>query len=1090
MLNFSRTSLIALLFVQWVTTNAIAQTKDSAEVARIGQTASAAQGAGDFEIAAEQWEQIITQFPDATEIGIAFYNSGFCHVQTGNFAMAADRLRQSIEKLDANSKQTIASAFLFLGFSQGKLGRELAVENPAESKQWLTDATQTFKTLLSRFPNFKDVDQALFFQGDAFEALERWGAAADSYSKMLELDDPEFKLDGLFALAFIRGQQGKYAEAFELYSQFEKEGQQHSALNEVRFRAAESLIELARAAENRGETDRRSGLLSEAIKKFEAVYQSRDAQWADDAKFEQATALQRLGKLAESAVAFESVVQIPNSELADRARVYAGRDYMRSGQYGGAKQLLEKALAIPGEYSAEAAHWLSQLYLRSEQHEQAYALAKEWAAKTDDLAIKVPLLLDQADAAYASQTRRAESRDLYLAITSQFPRHRLAATSLYNAAFAAMETGDFKDAISLTTKFRTSYDQSDYLPDVLEVEADSYLLAKQPEQASASLTALIAKFEGHPKQAQWELRKGLALHLQKDHRAAIDLLEGVTPRLDDTAKKAEALHWIGASHYQMGDSSKSIEYLKSSLATDRGWRRADETMLTLSRAYYQAERPDQAKQTTEKLIQEFPTSPLIGEANYRLAEFEYDAGNYESAIQSYVEVVDKFTDSQFAPHAMYGIGWSHLQLNQFAESIETFSKLIEVFPTSALATEVLVGRASAYRQSGDPEKAIADAKQYLAADAAQTKKEEALYELGLAQIDAKKWDGVISTFNQLLALSPSSNLADRFHYELAWAHKANKDSKSALENFGTIAEKWPASSLAPESNFHLGQDAYENKKDYTAAARHFQLCIDRCKNKGIKEKAIYKLAWSQYKQKDFNKALDSFRRQIQEFPEGKLHADALFMVSESLYENNQHREALQQYRVAKPVIETSKTVSNNYKILTYLHGAQSANLAGEHQTAIEFANALLALDVNENIKQDARMEIGDAHRALRDFDNAVAAYSEAARHPGKTGARSMCMVGEIYFDQKNFADAINKFKLVWYGYGGSEATDAVKPWQALALFEAARCNLVMASVSESNQAVKEKHVQEAVKFFENLLKKFPNDKMATEAKNQLEKLKS
>ncbi len=1063
---------------------------DPPEVSQIEQMAGNAQNAGDFSLAAEKWEELIRDYPESSRVGYALLNAGRCFIQTEKYAQAADRLERSLSKLDPKANVSLAEAYLFLGFSQVKLGRELTDESPQEARKWLTTATQTYVSLVNRFPNFENVDQALFFQGEAFEALERFQEAAESYEKLLKIADADFKPDAMFALAFIRSRQGKYEDAIRQYADFIDSSPDHELFNEACFRAADALVELAQSAENLNEPERANQLLGQAATRFEQVFQTRDPRWADKAKFRQANILHRQGKYKESAKAFEVVVGIAGSKLAEQARVFAGRDYLSAGNGNAASQILEKAVAVPSPFASEAAHWLAQLYLKSDQAERAYQIAKEWIPKTENVNVKVPLMLGQADAAYALANRRNESRDLYLEITDNYPKNRLAATALYNAAYAAMETGQFDNATKLTRRFRAEYPDSDYLPDTLEVEADSHLLANAPERAETTLADLISSFESHPKKPHWLLRQGLSLYLQKKHQPTIALLQPLVAALQDKPRKAEALHWIGSSYYQLGNSEKAVEVLQKAANTDNTWRRADETLLTLSRAFYQNKNVDLAKKTTQQLIDQFPKSPLVGEASYRLGEFEYDAGNYRAAMTNYSTVIANFEDSQFAPYAMYGIGWSHLQLSEFTDAIDTFSRLIEAFPKHSLATDVLVGRASAHRQNGNPDHAITDARGYLANAKNPSKKEEAMYELGLAQIAKSDWDSVVATFRQLLEFANQSALADRYHYELAWALKTNKKNDSAVQNFAAIAKNWPDSPLAPESNFHVAQMAY-NSKDFDTAVTHFQQCIDSCTDNNIKEKAIYKLAWSQYKQKDFQQALASFRNQISEFPNGQLRADALFMVSETLYEADKYQEAFQEYKVAKPVIETSKTVSSNFKILTYLHGAQSANLAKEHEQAIEFANALLnnsSIEVNPNIKRDAMMEIGDAHRALGNSDQAIEAYTEAAKHPGKTGARSMCMMGEVYFDQKDFENAINRFKLVWYGYGGTAASEKVKPWQAFAAYEAARCNLVLASAAQSDKPLMTKYVDEAKKHFNYLIAKFPNDKLAPQAKSQLEKL--
>ena len=1062
---------------------------DPPEVNQIAQTAIAAQNANDFEIAAEQWQRIVSEYPNSSQIGVALYQAGYCYSKTGNYAKAADLLQQSISKLDPSKSVSIAQAYLFLGHSQAQLGRELKDENKAEANKLLTTATESFAAVLKRFPKFEDADQALYLQGEAYEALGRLDDATGSYSRMLELDDPEFKLDALYGLGFIYGKQGKYADALEMYSKFEVEGKTHQNFNEVRYHSALAMTELAKAAQNIDDAPRAKELLTQAAEKFESVYLSRDPNWAAQARFEQGIALSRLGRYAESAPVFESVVQIPGSKLVDQARVYAGRDFMRSGNGNSAAQLLEKSVAVPSKFAPLGAHWLAQFYLKSNQAEQAYATASEWIEKTENENLRLPLMLDKADAAYETKKRIAESKDLYLQIANQYPEHELAPSALYNASYAAMKSGNLTDALALTKKFRDAYSGSDYLLDVLEVETDSYLMSDEPALAQQSSQLLVDSFAGHPKNGQWKLNVGLALYMQKKYQDSIAQLEPVVDRLELRDKKAEALHWIGCSHHKLGDAKNAIAHLSRSFETSDSWRLADETLLRLSQSYFANSQPQLAQQTTQQLVDSFPGSKRIAEASYRLGEFEYEAGNYDASLTNYAAVIDKFEESEFAPYALFGIGWSYLQKGDFNFAVESFGKLAEMFPKHPLASQMLIGRASANRQQGKIDDAIADVKQFLATDPVDSKHQEALYEMGLAQIAKQDWPEVIGAFEKLLELAPESNLADRFHYELAWANKSNKNLDAALTHFQTIAQKFPESSLAAESNVHVGQSA-NDQGNFQKAIEHFDTAAKKSTDASITEKALYGLAWSNYKLKDFDAALAAFQKQLEQFPDGMFKADAMFMVSESLYENKNYGEALKKYRVAKPVIETSKTVKPSLKILTNLHGAQSANLAGEHQLAIEFAESLLVDDVNKQVQQDAQMEIGDAYRALNDPNKALEAYMAASTHLGTTGARSMCMIGEIFFDQKQFADAINRFKLVRYGFGGNQAVDEIKQWQAFACYEAGRCNMVQISLPDNSEAVKRKFVEESRKHFQYLVENFPNDKLAPEANRQLKKLEA
>ena len=1061
---------------------------DETDANKIAQAAARAQNAGEIEIALVQWEKLIAQHTNYSQIGLAHYQAGYCKYQLKQFSKAIEHLESAIKKTPADQKVSLAQSYLFLGDAESKLGKQLRDSDPQAAKQLLTTATQTFATMLRKYPEFQDADQAWYFQGEAFEALQRFDDAANSYSNVIKAKESEFKLDAQYGLGYINEKQGKYESAHKLYNEFESAGQRHSSYNEVRFRNGEVLMELSDAALQRGEKNTQLELLQIAAQKFSSVYDARDPKWSDRARFQQANATQLMGQFGKSAELYDSVVQISGSKLIDQARVYAGRDYYRAGKFEIAAQTLEKAVSVPSPFSATAARWLADLYLDSDQAERAYSFADRWIEKARDSKDLVPLMISKAAAAYALEDRQGEASLLYLDVFKKHPDHSLAPMALYNAAFTELKRLRYDDALEFADQFKSKFPQSEYLPDVLEVEGDSYFLSDKAQAAEKTFKGLISQFPNNDKANRWKLRTGQILFEQNEFEQTINWLTPLTQQLRDQQQLAEALHWIGSSQFKLGKNPEAIANLQNSMRNSKSWRRADETMMTLSQVLYADKQFDESKRLTVELNQQFPKSGLVAKAKYRLAEIEYKAENYAEALRHYVALATNHGDSEYAPYAKYGIGWSQIQLGQHADSAAAFTDLIESHPQHELATQALIGRASSLRQDGKPTLAINDLDRFLATNPVAEKEENALYEKGLSQIALKKWSDVVSSFSELVALAPKSSLADRYHYELAWALRETDDRTSALKHFQTIARQWPKSSLAPESYFHVAQAAY-GAGQYDEAIAGFESCMKGCtQGSKIHEKAIYKLAWAYYKKKDYENALASFRKQIELFPQGSpLHADGVFMVSEALYESNKFSDALQQYRVAKPIIETSTTVSPNYRILTFLHGAQSANKSGEHREAISFAQSLVDLDVDKNVKRDAYMEMGDARRALKEYDDAIKSYEMAARHPGVTGARSMCMIGEIKFDQKKFKEAVNRFKLVLYDYGGTESIETVKPWQAFAAYEAGRCHFVQISSAEE-VGMKKFHVEQAKKHFEYLTENYSSDKLASKAKSHLQDL--
>ena len=117
------------------------------------------------------------------------------------------------------------------------------------------------------------------------------------------------------------------------------------------------------------------------------------------------------------------------------------------------------------------------------------------------------------------------------------------------------------------------------------------------------------------------------------------------------------------------------------------------------------------------------------------------------------------------------------------------------------------------------------------------------------------------------------------------------------------------------------------------------------------------------------------------------------------------------------------------------------------------------------------MEIGIAREGLKQDEEALQAWKNATRDLGKTGARAGCLIGDLYFRQKKFDDAINEYKEVYYKYLGTDVPADIKPWLAYALYETARCNHVQ--VKQAPPEKKQKLIDEAVKNFQIPHQKLP-----------------
>ncbi|MFK7766288.1 MAG: tetratricopeptide repeat protein [Mariniblastus sp.] len=1092
--------LASLAFVFFNGSGFVNAQDDDAAARAIAQTAFNAQSSNSFAFAASNWEKLISKHPNSPLVGNAHYSAGVCYTQTNEFEKAISNFQSALTKLGDEELVKKPNASLYLGFAQYRRGQDLAQAEATKTQgiELLKSATNTFAGLIKDYPKFEDIDQACYYQGTAFEQLGQSEDAIKSYAAMLQYPKQTNKFKALYAIADLNFAAKRFDESLKYYDQFlaDPDAAQHPDYDSVSFETARTLINLALADTKADKKTDSQTKLTRAVEILTRIAENpvdaqdtAAAELADEAAFQQAYCFQLLGQL-DKAAEIHSKIADSNSRFKIQSLVNAAILYRESDKIEEAKTALLKVAgpnAAETEFSSEAASILADLYIiDTGENQAAFDLASTWIPKSTDKPTLVPLKMAQAEAAYRIPDRRTESVGLFQAIADQHAEHPSAPNALYKSAFAAVDVNDIDRSLEKVAKFETAYPNSQYLPDVRYVKAEALLLSDKPDEAQTLFDSLATNHPEHPDTTFWKLRSGLALYQQEKYQETVEKLSPLVTELKKKPRQAEALLRIGSSQFALKQFPAAVTSLQQAIAADNEGPLVDETLLMLCRSQIASEKGADGEATGKQLLDRFPESPWVPELRYRLGDYLYGTKKYKEALENFDVILTKYQDSDFHPYALYNAAWCKSDLKEFNDSEKLFSDLMAKYPQHELAKRATMDRGATFRKSGNYESSIKDLQAFLKTNPEGAPRTKALYEIGLAQVQLEKWNDAIGTFKLLIAETPNSPQIDRFNYELAWAYRNTQKEDLALERFANIANDTPDSSLAAESNFHLGSDAY-NKDKFDEAIAAYQKCIASETDDSIREKAAYKLAWAHYKQKQYDQAHTSFAQQVKDFSKGELYADGMFMVAESLFRLKKHEDAYAAYTAAKPVVDAAENIEPKIKWLTMLHGSQSANETKKYNEAIQLVQPLADSNADLAFRQDAWLEMASAYRGLKQTDNAIKFFEKASDNLGKTGARAYCMLGDVYFADKKFDKAIDQFKQVFFGFGGAQAADDVKPWQAYALYEAGQCNFVQ--VSSAPEAAKEKLINDSVQFFERLLRDYSTDKLVDPAKKQLETLK-
>ncbi len=1053
-------AMCALLLMMFSSTVATAQ-ESSREAALFFSDVVNYQNAGEFELAADEWKKFVEKFPNDPLAAKAQNYLAVCQLQLKKYADATANFETVLKKYpQADFREEAMLNLASANYAWAQSG------NQAKYKE----AADRFSALLKDFPKTEYADQAQYFLGESLYLSGQKDKSIAAYDQLVKsFPNSALAADALYAKGVTLEELQKFVEAQAVYDQFLKSYAKNALATEVTMRKGEALLQ-----QNQFEA---------AEKLFEQASQQEGFDLADHAMYRLAFCALQRDELMKAGNAYARIpLEFPKSAYAPEATMLAGRCYYRAGRLDDAARWLAAAGRQGGEFEVEAAHWLARVYLQQGKAAEAEALAKAILAKSKESEFQVDLKLDMADAVYEQKDRRKDSIALYQRIVKDHPDTPEAAQSLYNAAFAALELRDFEKAAALSDQFAKQYPKDESRLDALYVGAEAKLQTDKLAAAEKDLQSLIQAGKDRPEVGRWQLRLALTQYLQNKYAEVEKTVASVKSSLKDPELLAQANYLVGASAFQQQQYAKAQQALEASVKASTNWAQADEARLMLARTLHAEGKTSEAIQQAKTVLSSYPNSQILDQANFRLGEFLFAENRFADAAAAYAAVLAKAPQSSLVPHALYGQAWAELKQSKLAAADKAFSELISKHGDHELVIDAHTGRAIARRGEGKFQEAIEDLNQVIAKSKDGTQKLEAEYLKGVSLVDAKNPAEAEKVFAAIHRQNPKFASDDKVLYELAWAQRAQNKTDASIESFQQLAKSHPKSPLAPEAMYHVGE-AYYGKENFAEAETWYTSSASQAKSPEIGEKALYKQAWSQYQQGKTQEALDGFGKQITQYPNGALASDAIFMQGECFYKDKQYDAALDSYARVDP----KRLSSDEMRSLLMLHAGQSASQQKLWTEAKKWFTQLVDQLPNSPLIGETYYELGWASYNEKQSSDAISYFNQAAEASrGLAGARARFMLGEIYFEQKKYEDALGQFKRVVYGFGGEQSLDSVKPWQAKSAYETARCNEVQIRSAAADK--KSEYVDEAKKFYTLVVQRYPQSPEAKLALARLDAL--
>ncbi len=523
----------------------------------------------------------------------------------------------------------------------------------------------------------------------------------------------------------------------------------------------------------------------------------------------------------------------------------------------------------------------------------------------------------------------------------------------------------------------------------IELPADKGVLADE--------TATIAAYREYLDKAPQEMQRPEALRRLGDlEMESADARSGSGP-----SASAEAAEY-----------RKAVERYQDLLRNYPASPGKDHVMYQLAHAYELSGDLDGALRVLDHLVQEFPHTPLLEEAQFRRGELLFTTRHYDEAEQAYGTLLRGRDHTPFYERALYMQGWSRYKQGRLEDALQSFFAVLDL----KLIARPVEGGLDAISGLSRADRELV---------------EDTLRVTSLSLENLQGADSIPAYMGSALR----RDYEYRIYEQLGELYLRQERTKDAADTFSAFAHRHPLDPQAPLLQARVieiyqqgGFDnlVLESKKDYVegygaaSAFRRANVAAWARVAPVIRTDLIdlahhyHAAAQKGRKAEDVTQAIHWYRELLAGFPADPQAAQENFLLAELLFEDGRFAEAAPEYeKSAYHYLPHAKSADAGYAALLAYKAMEKAAAAGDRaqiqamaiESALRFGDAFPADARAGVVLADAAEKLYGAH----DFERAIAIGRQVlAMAPAAAPAQqrvAWTVIAHASFDSGAFASA-------------------------------------------------------------------------------------
>jgi len=578
--------------------------------------------------------------------------------------------------------------------------------------------------------------------------------------------------------------------------------------------------------------------------------------------------------------------------------------------------------------------------------------------------------------------------------------------ALYNYALIVYEQSysPFNESVLAFERFLNEFPTSKYSDSIYDYLVNVYLTTKNYEAAYESIQKIKSK---NPKILEARQRVLYSIGIQHftagNYQKAI---ESFTKSLEDGSSNREtealALFWRAEAYSRLKDEVKAAadlhRFLNSVGARNSGM--FNMAHYNLGYIYFAQKKYSEALTWFRKFLNlEETNKTLIADANNRIGDSYFYNRELGKAEKSYATVYA--LNGSGADYALFQQAFIKGLQKDYKGKIATLQKLIKTFPMS----------------------------EYIA---------DAMYEIGRSHIMLEDNKSAIAIYNELVLKYPHSPLSRKARLQTAMLYDEMGNRDKAIAIYKEIVDYFPSSVEAKTALENL-KTIYFEKDNLQAYADYVASLGGIAKFEKSEQDSLSFLAAERlYLMGDYARAIESFNRYLEKFPESGFSNNARFYLASSYVKTGNKERAKEQYKIVafqQGYANMEEALVNLAKIQYDLNDCEGAlvtlqrllevtqqannrdaarlgllrcnNMLGNHDATIAIANELIKGDkLDPAIHREALFTRAKAFEKKNDLTSAFADFLALSENTlDQYGAEANFRVAEYLFHEKKLVEA-------------------------------------------------------------------------------------